>query len=550
MSPTTPALEAGQVPALLARIHAALQSHRAEIDALNVFPVPDGDTGTNMTLTLAAGLQASEATAPDRSGARDVVRATIRAARGNSGVVLSQVVRALVEPLDDDVALDGAGYAAALTAARDLAYDALAQPVEGTILSAITAAAAEAQHGADDGDDLVEVARRVCVATRRAVEHTPHQLDVLREAGVVDAGARGFEVVVTAIHDHLRGTRPPTDGFGADAHGLSPPHEASPSHAHGHAEVGHHRQTTFTHPYEVEFLLDTSVAEVDLDVLRHDLEAVGDSVAVVSAEGLLKVHVHTDDIGAALSAGLRHGQPTDVDVVHFETQVDDRSRRRHTGLVVVIDGPGAVALARLHQATVVDTDDGALPTVSALLDAVGRTTCDHTLLLPGTPDAVAAARATVEIARTETRSTVTVVTAADTPPAVLAAVAVFDPTGAPDVMLARIEAAVTGVRGGQVVEAVRDAQTALGPVRTGDALAVLADRTVVCTDHDELVALDALLDALRVDDAELVTVLVGVGPTHTDVEAVRDRIQRTAPHADVEVVLAGQHHARWWIGVE
>ncbi len=542
MSPTTPALEAGQVPALLAGIHAALRSHREEIDALNVFPVPDGDTGTNMTLTLAAGLHAASTSPP--GDARDVVRATIRAARGNSGVVLSQVVRALVEPLDGATVMEADGYAMALATARDLAYDALAQPVEGTILTAIAAAAAEARRGVEDGGDLVEVSRRVCAATRTAVEHTPSQLDVLRAAGVVDAGARGFEVVVQAIHDHLTGVRPPAGAPAAgDDVGGTP-------HAHAHTLVGHRRPTTFTHPYEVEFLLDTSDGDVDLDVLRDDLEAVGDSVAVVAAEGVLKVHVHTGDIGAVLTAGLRHGRPTDVDVVHFETQVDARSVRQRTGLVVVLDGPGAVALARLQHATVVETDDGALPTVSALLDAVGRTPSGHTLLLPGSPDALAAARTTVELARTETRSTVTVVDAADSPPAVLAGVAVFDPSVEPDEIRSRVEAAVRGVRGGKVVEAVRDARTPLGPVRAGDPLAVLADRTVVGAGRDESAVLDALLDALRVDEAELVTVLVGIGPTPAQVEAVRAQLQRRAVDAEVEVVMAGQRHARWWIGVE
>ena len=203
-------LGAAELPALLERVHAALAVQRERIDRLNVFPVPDGDTGTNMTLTVQAGLEALRALEPGdaadaRTAARAVTRAAIRGARGNSGVILSQVVRAVVDVVTGHRVVDAALYAQALERSRALAYEAVADPVEGTILTVIAVAAAEAGDAAASGADLVTTSARVCAATHVAVAATREQLEVLRDAGVVDAGARGFEVLVAAVHAHLTG---------------------------------------------------------------------------------------------------------------------------------------------------------------------------------------------------------------------------------------------------------------------------------------------------------------------------------------------------------
>jgi uncharacterized protein len=277
-------LSARELPALLERVHAALTERRDALDDLNVFPVPDGDTGTNMTLTVRAGLEAlrraSDAT-PDEL-ARAVIRGAVRGARGNSGVILSQVVRAVVEVLSGHREVDTEVYARALEHARQLAYEAVAEPVEGTILTAISAACAAASSAVADGLDLVAASARIVEATAEAVERTQDQLAVLTEAGVVDAGARGFEVVLAAVHGHLTGEDAPV------VHDEDRPHrvEADPDACHGSL---HYR-------FEVQYLLDA-----DDDVagpLRHRLEVLGDSVVVVAAGGLLNVHVHTDDVGA------------------------------------------------------------------------------------------------------------------------------------------------------------------------------------------------------------------------------------------------------------
>ncbi|MFP4311801.1 MAG: DAK2 domain-containing protein, partial [Nitriliruptoraceae bacterium] len=371
-APRAAPLAARELPALFDRVHAALQARRHAIDDLNVFPVPDGDTGTNLTLTVRAGRDALAAARASRPAggrealAREVIRGAIRGARGNSGVIVSQVVRAVVEVTVGEREVDAALYAAALAHARELAYEAVADPVEGTILTAIATAAEAAGRAAADGADLVTTSAAACAATAIAVERTREQLDVLREAGVVDAGARGFEVLLAAVHGHLTGEEPPV--------AIDPPRDRV-VHTGGHVCHG-----SLAHPYEVQYLLDASDAVAA--PLRVALEQLGESVVVVAAGGLLNVHVHTDRIGPAIEAGLAHGRPSAIEVVHLGEQVaaQDATRTlaaaaravevqaaaiprpdRPLGAVAVLHGLGAVALARSLGAEVVDGTAGALP---------------------------------------------------------------------------------------------------------------------------------------------------------------------------------------------
>jgi uncharacterized protein len=527
-------LDARELPAVLARVHAALEVHREAIDELNVFPVPDGDTGTNMALTMKAALDGLEAGGDPAEAARAVIRGAVRGARGNSGVILSQVVRAVVETVAAEGvdAVDGQHFAEALGHARALAYSSVAEPVEGTILTAISVAASTALAAAREHDDLVAVSAATCSAVSEAVTRTTDQLDVLREAGVVDAGARGFEVVLGAVHAHLTGQAPPDL---ADATPRRRPHQET-------------CDGDLSHRFEVQYLLDA--ADEDAVALRQRLEVLGDSVVVVSAGGLLNVHVHTDDVGGAIEEGLAFGRPSEIEVTHFGDQIAARrdARGAVVGAVAVLDGPGATRMAEELGAVVVPGAAGALPSVADLLNALGDVRTERVVLLPGHRNAVPTAHQTVAVAVAEGGRPLEVVDGADSPCAVLAALAVLEPAGPLERVVADMRAAADSVRTAEVVAAVRDAVTPVGRVRKGQPLAVVEGEVVGATD-EPLEALAQACDELGVDDAEVVTLLLGADAP----EEERDRAEglvRARAGGEVEVLDTGHRPARYTVGAE
>lgn len=547
-------LAARELPALFERVHAGLASRREVLDDLNVFPVPDGDTGTNMTLTVRAGLDALAAVTPTlrprraaHDAARAVTRGVIRGARGNSGVITSQVIRAVVEVIAGHREVDAALYADALGRARDLAYEAVADPVEGTILTAIAAAAAAARLAADEGHDLASTSAAACSATADAVQRTRDQLEVLRLAGVVDAGARGFEILLAGVHGHITGTEPPVRGD-------RPPNDR------GGAVAG--CAATTDQPFEVQYLLDGQ--DADAAPLRRHLEALGDSVVVVAAGGLLNVHVHTAQVGPAIEAGLAYGRPSDIEVVHLGDQVAQRAglsgAHEHAspptrgadgiGVVAVLHGGGIAALARSAGAVVLDGRAGALPSVADLLDAIDATGTDRVVVLPGHRNGIAAATTAAEIARAEPARNVTIVDTAVDPPSVLAALALVTPDAPFEQVVADVHAAAAAVRTGSVVAAVRDARTPVGRVREGQPLAAGADG-ILAACATSIEALEVVCAAVLCDDTEVVTLLVGAGvPADERREAVTAVRAAVGSHVEVEVIDAGQRPARYWVGAE
>jgi uncharacterized protein len=527
-------LEIQQLPALLARVHAALDARREEIDELNVFPVPDGDTGTNMALTVRAALDALERVDDPRDRARAAIRGALRGARGNSGVILSQVLRAVAEVADEvrDGPVDGPRYAGALTRARELAYAAVAAPVEGTILTVVAAAARAASDAKARGHDLVAISARTCEAASRAVAATTDQLDVLRDAGVVDAGARGFEVMLGAVHAHVTGEPAPQL---SDATPRWRPHRETCEHE-------------LDHRFEVQYLLDAS--DEDAAGLRRRLEVLGDSVVVVSAGDLLNVHVHTDDVGAAIEAGLEVGRPSEIEVTHFGDQISARRRARAAvvGALVVLDGDGAHALASEQGAVVVPGHAGALPSVADLLNAAGDVRTERVVVLPGHPNAVATAHQARQVAVAEGGRPFEVVDEADSPCAVLAALSVLAPEGPTEAVLAGMREAAAALRAGEVVAAVRDASTPAGMVRRGQPLAVV-DGEVLGALDDPLEALAMVCEHLGTADAERVTLLLGAAAPVPE-RARAEEVVRARSGGEVEVLDTGHRPSRYAVGAE
>jgi DAK2 domain fusion protein YloV len=517
-----------------------LAAAREEIDALNVYPVPDGDTGTNMYLTVEAareGLRERLAAAGDqpegvrfRGALAGYARGMLLGARGNSGVILSQLVGALLRRMagagpDDRSAVV---FADGLVVAADAAYAAVGRPVEGTILRVARAAAdaacsvvADPGHG--EGARLADVLRAAAVAAREALARTPDQLPILREAGVVDAGGRGLCVVLDAAETALTGQRPIEEpAFASRA--IPVPLPTDDLTEDGPA-------------YEVMYLLDTTGPGDDaVAELRQRLAGLGDSLVVVGGEGLWNVHVHVDDVGAAVEAGIDAGRPRRIRVTHFAEQVV-RARERlaeRTGraVVAVVAGPGLARLFGDAGAVAVEGGPGRRPSTGMLLEAIESTGAAEVIVLPNDQDSLgvaeAAARAVEETGRVHV---VVIPTRAQVQG--IAALAVHEPGRPLDADVVQMTAAARGARDGAVTVAARRAMTSAGPCEAGDVLGVVnGDFAVVGHDLGE-VAL-SVLDRLLGGGGELVTLVTGedgAGLAQRCGEHVREH------HAGVDVVV-------------
>jgi hypothetical protein len=531
---------------------AALRAHQHEIDELNVYPVPDGDTGTNLVLTLTSAAEAlaaaaEEPAADETDGAtplgrtlRRMARGALLGARGNSGVIVSQILRGMADALATAAAVRGAELARALRTATEAAYAAVARPVEGTVLSVVAAAADAA--GRLKSDDLVAVAQAASRAAADALARTPQQLPVLARAGVVDAGGRGLCLLLDALVEALRGTA-----------------QAAPEPAATAAATPvRHEVPAGAFEYEVQYLLDAEPAAVD--ALRARLDALGDSLVVVgTGEGApptWNVHVHVDDIGAAIEAGVEAGRPHRITV----TRLDESPHAEHRhgprrwaddpptnpdgrGAVVVAAGDGLTALFTAEGATVVDRN----PSIAEMLAAVTATGAGRVVLLPNDANthavAVSAAReasaAGVRVSVVPTRS----------PVQALAALAVRDPARAfTDDVIAMAEAA-GACRYGEVCTARREALTVAGRCRPGDQLG-LVDGEVHIIGGDLAEVSRRLIDRMLGGGGELITLVLGADAPDGLEASLREHVAHTWPFVELQCYTGGQPRYHLLVGVE
>lgn len=524
----------------------ALSSAREEIDALNVYPVPDGDTGTNMFLTVSAArdaLREARGSDPDLSlgdGMAVLARAALMGARGNSGVILSQMLRAYVHHLAGAEIADKPAetIAAAMAEATEASYAAVGTPVEGTMLTVSRAASDAALEAAGRGARTRDVFTAAAAAARDALAHTPEQLDVLAQAGVVDAGGRGLCVVLDAVETTATGRRPTPWSAPIGTH-LIPVATAVPGDDLTEDGPG----------YEVMYLLDADdqhVAE-----LRAALAGLGDSLVVVGGDGLWNVHVHVDDVGAAIEAGITAGRPHRIRVTHFADQVAAGRQRvsTRTGrkVVAVAAGPGLSALFASAGAVVVPGGPGRRPSTGQLLEAITSCGAAEVVVLPNDGDTVRAAEIAARTAEAEHDVSVEVIpTQAQVQG--LAAVSVHEPGRSFDADVREMTATARHARHGAVTVAARRAITMAGPCEPGDALGVIAgDFAVVGTDLEAVA--DEVLERLLAGGGELVTIVSGEGGVEL-AGRVAARVEQRHPTVDVAVHDGGQPRYPLLVSVE
>ncbi len=515
--------------AVMTRLHAVMVRHRDEMNALNVFPVPDGDTGSNLAGTMSATCAALASASP--ADAEDLVATAIdgavRGARGNSGVIFSQVIRGWLDAWGLTVSDGGLPTSEQLVsgsrAAAGLARAAVQTPVEGTILSVLDAVAA-----VPAVEDVTKLAQDHLAAAEAALARTPEQLPVLAAAGVVDAGGRGVVVALAALRRWICDEPEPEGSVPVlvRAREVTTWDDARPPDGR----------------YEVMFLIDADDAAAG--TLRDDLGAIGTSVVVVGTGTVVTAHVHTDEIGAAVQVGLRHGRPTDLRVTDLRDQPCDGGDADATSVVAVLPSGRLGDVGRGAGAVVVDGEAGDLPSVEDLLTAAG-TGPGRTLVLPGHRNVVPTAFAAASLGGDDR---LVVIEEADSVPAVLAVLAVVDSQAFTSEDIARLRDVARASRSAEVVAAVRDAETPIGPVLAGAMLVVVRGEVVGV--HDD--AVDAVVDAVGriVDGHELVTIVAGADAPSAERLRVAAALEASEHDVEVELIEGGQRPVRYFVGAE
>ncbi len=560
MSPLT--LDAAVLRRVIVGYHDALSEHREAIDNLNVYPVPDGDTGTNMTLTVRSVTEGLDGIDDGLEPlCQAVAHGALMGARGNSGVILAQILRGFSSVLRDAASAgedpDAPVVARALTAASEGAYTAVARPVEGTILTVIREASESARAVADAGGGLVEVLDAACTQGYDALERTPGMLAVLAEAGVVDAGGAGLLLLLDACLAELDGRPMPAPP--EVAAGPAPAAAASAAHPVEESSIADLR-------YEVMFLLDAPDSSVD--GFKQAWTEVGDSIVVVGGDGIWNCHIHTDDIGAAIEAGIAVGRPHRIQVTDLLDQAAEHSESfmapgpagdesppppeaveiteaDRCSVVAVGAGEGVRdILTSMGVSRVVAGGQSMNPSTAELLAAVDSLPTGHVVVLPNNKNIIPVA----EQVDGETERTVTVVPTRSVVEGVSSLMAFSAESTAADNAAGMAEAAAA-VTAAEVTQAVRDATSAAGPISEGDWLGIGPDG-IAAVESDVAAAATAVLSAVIDDDHELLTVLTGADADEAATETIISHVGEHHPEVEVEVTEGGQPLYPYYFGLE
>ena len=510
-----------------------LERHRARIDALNVYPVPDGDTGTNLTLTVTGVVDALERTGATTAAAlaAEVQRAATIEAKGNSGVILSTIVRGMAQVFSGHGdTVDGTVLAAALRAGTTDAYAAVTHPAEGTMLTVVREMAEEAERAEVSSLPLVDALTLVVTRGDDAVERTPELLDTLREAGVVDAGGVGLvELARGALHELTGRPLPEVPDVVGEL-----------------TEEAIHRDES-ERRYCTSYVIEGD--SLDLDELHAELDALGDSLLVTGDGSLAKVHVHTDEPERALAVGRAVGvvDPGRVEISDMHSQSAERERwltqlqaalnapPTPTALVAVAQGAGNRELLRSEGAViVVDGGPTSNPSVGQLLEAITAANAEHVIVLPNDSNVGLA----VERAGDESTKDVRVVATRSIPEGIAAALP-FDPAVDVDANEQAMRAAAGAVAAAEITRASRSASVDGLAVHEGEYLALLGGRAFA-SGEDLWMVLDALLERFAADGQSFVQVLRGSGAP--DEVEITDRYASRTPGLELDVQWGGQPH--------
>ena len=539
----------------------ALDAKKEYINELNVFPVPDGDTGTNMTMTImAAAKEVSSLDAPDMEQlGKSISSGSLRGARGNSGVIMSQIFRGFVKEIKGNSVLDVTILANAVQHAADTAYKAVMKPKEGTILTVARAGADKAMDILinDDIDDVIEFCDAVAESMEEALLKTPEMLPVLKQAGVVDSGGEGLMTFLRGAVDALKGK---VSDFTITSKGNSKLVKTSIDES---ADIKYGYCTEFI------IMLGQSKDPVELE-LKDYLQKIGDCVVVVSDDEIVKVHVHTNDPGLAIQKALSYGQLTSMKIdnmreEHHEKVIRDASKiaakessgkreeikktsqpRKKTGFIVVSSGDGLSDIFYgLKADYIIEGGQTMNPSTDDLLKAIDNVNADNIFILPNNGNIILAANQAKELTKDKN---IIVIPSKNIPQGIAALISYTEGSSASDNEKTMSEE-MLNIKSGQVTYAVRDTNMDGKDIKKGDYMG-LDGKTIVSVEKNVIDAAKKLADTLIDDKSELVSLYYGADATEEEAEALADKIIAAYSGVDVEVQYGGQPVYPYFISVE
>lgn len=554
-----------------------LLAHKETVNALNVFPVPDGDTGNNMAMTMEAACRELDGLGTESAEhvAAAIARGSLLGARGNSGVILSQIFRGLAKGLEGKQTIDGSSLAAALQAGVDSAYAAVMRPVEGTILTVAREAAAAAAAQAARGSGVTAVLEAALRGAEQALERTPDQLPILKQAGVVDSGGKGLCYILAGALAAVKGEQPVADAEPPPVYDFSG--LAGAAADAGDTSGAPHVEFELTddladirYPYDMEFLLRGD--QLPLDDIREHIGQWGDSVLVVGSPELAKVHIHSDQPGKVLDYCLQYGSLTDINILNMAEQHAEIRRAAGlealpggthaaavqasagaagaatvgTNVVAVASGDGLADLClQLGASQIVDGGQTMNPSTEYLVSAIYRCPADEVIVLPNNSNIVLAAQQASEIV---TDKTVHVVPTKSVPQG-LAALVAFQAGRDGDANVRAMTQAVAAVRSGEVTFAVRDSQIGDLRIRAGDTLG-LVDGEVVATGQDQQSVLEDIVSRMVTADSSLLGLYYGLDVAEDEAQAAAESLSARFPDLEIEVHRGGQPLYAYLVSVE
>ena len=526
-----------------------LERHVAQVNALNVFPVPDGDTGTNMFLTMKAAVgEAGERSYPSVSElAKVVAHGALMGARGNSGVILSQIMRGFARALDNKETLTATDLAKALQEGAATAYKGVMRPVEGTILTVAREAAQAAGLAASSGGDLLQVLASACAEARASLARTPSLLPVLAEAGVVDAGGQGLVFILEGILRHVRG-------------------EELTTVAEMEAVVEHAQAPEGRYNYDTQFIILGH--DLDLEAIRAQLDQMGDSVLAVGDSETVKVHLHTDAPGKALDYGVSLGQVTSVIIENMQLQYKEFKAQRsgpvataaeqtrptlnqhpakmgEIGIIAVVSGEGLRRVFEsLGVSAIVPGGQTMNPSTQDWLTAIQGVPAEKVILLPNNRNIILTAQQARDLAHKEV-----VVVPTITIPQGIAALLAFNYQADLQANAEAMAEASQQVQTFEITCAVRSVQVNGLSISEGQYIGLLNDN-LVSTGDDVYSVVEALWERLDLEDYELLTIYYGQDISPGEAQELAERIRQRFPDLEVEVLDGGQPHYHYIISVE
>jgi DAK2 domain fusion protein YloV len=524
---------------------AHLSNNAKAVDALNVFPVPDGDTGTNMNLSMTSGAKEVKNNVSDHIGkvANALAKGLLMGARGNSGVILSQLFRGFAKAVETKKEINSVEFAAALEAGVNTAYKAVMKPVEGTILTVAKDAARRAVEVAKKEQDIAIVMEEVVKEAKSSLRRTPELLPVLKEVGVVDSGGQGLVYVYEGFLSELKGEnvaeRKPTE-VSMEELVKAEHHKSAQSHIHtDEIEFGY--CTEFMVRLEPDKLQKHPFSE---DAFRQDLSRFGDSLLVIADDELVKVHIHSEQPGEVLTYGQRYGSLINIKIENMRQQhaniinkdrqttsnAEKPKQTQKYGIVTIAMGSGVAELFKSIGAhAVIEGGQTMNPSTEEIVKAIESINAETVFVLPNNKNIIM----TAEQAATVVSQKVIVIPSRTVPQG-MAALLAFNPSLSEEQNEKAMTAALARVKTGQVTFAVRDTTIDGVEIEKDDYMG-LADNKIIVAEKDKLSVTKQLLDALIDEESEIVTMIHGEDATEEEVKAIVSYIEEAYPDVEVEV---------------